>query len=179
MILWWAAAAWAAPEMIPADVFDAAKNGARSTPGDVTIPMHDGTTFHLADAKGQWVIVAFWASWCGPCRHELPALATWSKANPDVRVVAVSVDRAQADADKFLSSVHFDLPVGYDPDAKQLGHYGVSSMPTMFLFDKTGKMSWSHTGYSEEHGFDELEAALGHPVTAGPAKPATKKPGGP
>jgi thiol-disulfide isomerase/thioredoxin len=122
--------------------------------------MHDGSTFHLSGEKGHQVVVAFWASWCSPCRRELPALAKWAKTNPDVHIVAVNVDRNRADADRFLSSVHFDLPVGYDPDAKELGRYGVTSMPTMFLFDDKGALAWKHTGFNEDRGFQELVDAL-------------------
>jgi thiol-disulfide isomerase/thioredoxin len=152
-------AAQATPEMIPEDLFETLENES-AAPGDIVLPMHDGSTFHLSGEKGHKVIVAFWASWCSPCRHELPALAKWAKTNPDVRIVAVNVDRNRADADRFLSSVHFDLPVGYDPDAKELGRYGVTSMPTMFLFDEKGALAWKHTGFSEERGFQELEEAL-------------------
>jgi thiol-disulfide isomerase/thioredoxin len=160
IVLWCAAAAWAAPEMIPAEVFDAIKNEQAPAIDDVEIPMHDGSTFHLADAKGQKLVVAFWASWCAPCRHELPALSKWAKANPYVRVVAVNVDRDRADAERFLQSVRFDLPVGYDPDAKQLGRYGVTSMPTMFLFDEAGAFLWRHTGFNDKKGFQELDRQL-------------------
>jgi thiol-disulfide isomerase/thioredoxin len=152
-------AAQAAPEMIPEDLFEALKNESVES-GDIVLPLHDGSTFHLSGEKGHQVVVAFWASWCSPCRHELPALAKWAKANPDVRIVAVNVDRNRADADRFLSSVRFDLPVGYDPDAKELGRYGVTSMPTMFLFDEKGALSWKHTGFNEDRGFQELEEAL-------------------
>ena len=152
-------AAHAAPEMIPEDLFETLKNGSVE-PADIVLPMHDGSTFHLSGEKGHQVVVAFWASWCSPCRRELPALAKWAKANPNVHIVAVNVDRSRADADRFLSSVRFDLPVGYDPDAKELGRYGVTSMPTMFLFDQSGALAWKHTGFNEERGFQELEEAL-------------------
>jgi thiol-disulfide isomerase/thioredoxin len=163
MVLWLMAAASAAPEMIPAEVFDAVKNASTPTADDVSLPMQDGSTFHLTDAKGHDLVVAFWASWCAPCRHELPALSKWAKANPDVRIVAVNVDRDRKDADRFVSAVRFDLPVGYDPDAKQLGRYGVTSMPTMFLFDENGVFQWSHTGFSAERQFQELDRALRGP----------------
>jgi thiol-disulfide isomerase/thioredoxin len=159
IVLWTVAAAWAAPEMIPAELFDALKNGAPAAT-DITLPMKDGSTFHLADARGQDVVIAFWASWCSPCRHELPALAKWSKTHPEVRIVAVTVDRDRAQADQFLSSVRFDLPVAYDPDAKELGRYGVTAMPTMFVFDEKGAFLWSHAGFNETRGFQDLERAL-------------------
>jgi hypothetical protein len=76
-------------------------------------------------------------------------------------VLAVNVDRSSAEAEGFLRKVSFDLPVAYDPDAKQLGQYGVISMPTMLLFDSKGALAWRHTGYGEEKGLSELDAAVG------------------
>jgi len=153
--------ALAAPEMIPLDVFEAAqKPRIESIETHIEIPLRSGGTFRLADHRGRPVVMTFWASWCGPCRVELPDLATWSKAHPDVDVLAVSIDRTHAAAERFIRSVAFDLPVAFDPDAQHLGQYGVESMPTMFLFDQDGELAWRHVGYSREHGFEELDAAL-------------------
>jgi thiol-disulfide isomerase/thioredoxin len=152
--------ALATPEMIPLEEFQRL-TAAEAAVHDVEIELKDGGTFRLADQKGKRVLLSFWASWCGPCRKELPALSRFAAEHPDVTVLAVNVDRARADADKFLAAVKFDVPVAYDPDAKNLGKYGVTSMPTMFLFDGKGQLAWRHTGYSEEKGFAELEAALG------------------
>lgn len=155
-------AAWAAPEMIPLEVFRAATTTeVDSATTDVEIPLRDGGTFTLSEHRGRPVLLTFWASWCGPCRLELPALTEWSAAHPDVAVYAVSVDRDRKDAERFIQQVRFDLPVAFDPDSKHLGRYGVTSMPTMFLFDAEGELAWRHTGYSRERGFTELDAALG------------------
>jgi len=105
-------------------------------------------------------LLAFWASWCRPCQQELPALSEWQKTHPDVAIYAVSVDRKREDAEKFINKVSFDLPVAFDPDANHLSRYGVTSMPTMFLFDKTGELAWRHTGYSQKNGLTELDEAL-------------------
>jgi thiol-disulfide isomerase/thioredoxin len=150
----------AAPELIPEEAWAAAT---RTTPAEAAsfeIPLKSGGTFRMAEQRGKPVLLTFWASWCGPCRRELPALSTWAKSHPEVTVLAVNVDRAAADADGFLGSVRFDLPVAYDADAKHLGQYGVTSMPTMFLFDRKGALAWRHSGYGEEKGFAELDAAL-------------------
>ncbi len=160
--MWWVADAWAEPEMIPIEVLEAAKAASTGADAsDITLPTSDGGTFRMADHRGSPVVLSFWASWCGPCRAELPALATWAATHPDVQVLTVNVDRQRPPADRFLQSVRFDLPVAYDPDAKELGRFGVMSMPTMFLFDRAGAFIWSHTGYSAERGFTELDAALG------------------
>ena len=153
-------AAHAAPEMIPEAEFAAAiapPPGAAS----LEIPLASGGTFRLSEHNERPVVLAFWASWCGPCRQELPALSEWAKAHPEVEVLAVGVDRSPADAQRFLAAVKFDLPVAYDAAGEHLGRFGVISMPTSFLFDREGAMRWQHSGYSAAKGFSELEAAIG------------------
>lgn len=153
--------ALAAPEMIPEEAWAAVMNAAPESAADFEIPLKDGGTFRMAEHKGEKVLLTFWASWCAPCRKELPALSTWAKSHPEVTVLAVNVDRTSGDAEGFLRKVSFDLPVAYDPEAKHLGQYGVMSMPTMLLFDKKGALAWRNTGYSEEKGLSELDAAVG------------------
>jgi thiol-disulfide isomerase/thioredoxin len=157
---WWCVVAQAAPEMIPLEVYEAARD-APAAPGETaTLPLRDGSSFSFAEHRGKPILLTFWASWCGPCRAELPALSTWAAAHPQVEVLAVNVDRQRPPAEKFLQAVKFDLPIAYDPDSQQLGRYGVTSMPTMFLFDRKGGLAWQHVGYSAEKGFTELDAAL-------------------
>jgi thiol-disulfide isomerase/thioredoxin len=161
MFLFFCATVFAAPEMIPVEVFESAKaTEIRDKATDVEIALRDGGYFRLSEHRGKPVVLAFWASWCGPCRLELPALSTWSREHPEVMVYAVSVDRSRQAAEQFLKRVQFDLPVAFDPDATHLGRYGVLSMPTMFLFDKSGNLAWRHTGYSKEKGFGELDTTL-------------------
>lgn len=153
--------AFAGPEMIPLEVFEATKAAAtaRDAKG-VSLPLRGGGTFELSEHAGSPVLLSFWASWCAPCRKELPALSRWAKQHPEVKVVAVGVDRDQASAERFIQSVAFDLPVAFDPDAANLGRFGVTSMPTMFLFDRQGALSWRHTGFSEDRGLTALDDAL-------------------
>lgn len=153
--------ALAAPEMIPIEVFEAAqKPRIEAIETTIEIPLRGGGTFRLSDHRGRPVVMTFWASWCGPCRQELPDLALWAGQHSEVDVLAVSIDRSQAAAEQFIRSVSFDLPVAFDPDAAHLGQYGVESMPTMFLFDARGELAWRHVGYSRESGFTELDKAL-------------------
>lgn len=153
-----APAARAAPEMVPLDAFNAA---ADPVVKDFELPLLAGGSFHLAEHKGKPVVLSFWASWCGPCRKELPALSAFAGTHPELTFIAVNVDRDRAAADKFLGSVAVNLPIAFDPDAKALGSYGVTSMPTLFVIDRKGQLHWRHAGYGEEKGLTELEAALG------------------
>lgn len=159
--MWWwmlAASAWAAPEMIPVDVFEAAKQP--DAPTSIEFHMADGTTQHLTDHKGRKLVLSFWASWCGPCRKELPALSAWAKENPNVDVIAVNVDRDRKMADRFLRAIPVELPIAYDPDANALGGYDVTAMPTMFVFDTKGSLVFRKVGFNEAAGLTEILTAV-------------------
>ncbi|MCA9566607.1 MAG: TlpA family protein disulfide reductase [Myxococcales bacterium] len=151
------ALALAAPEMIPENDVDLVGRTAPS----FTAQSDDGAEFTLDSTRGKTVVLSFWASWCGPCRLELPALAALQKERDDIVIYAVNVDRTRQDAKKFLSSVSFDLPIVWDNRAEALGQYDVMSMPTMFLIDRNGTVKWRKTGFSRENGLKELEEQLG------------------
>ena len=103
MFLLFSLAALAEPEMIPVEIFESAKNTKLDEAAtDVEIALRDGGHFRLSEHQGKPVILTFWASWCGPCRLELPALSTWAGEHPDVAVYAVSVDRSRQAAEQFI-----------------------------------------------------------------------------
>jgi thiol-disulfide isomerase/thioredoxin len=156
----------AEPEMIPEAAWAAVTQVTSPTDVDLSLPLRGGGTFSLAEHRGKRVLLAFWASWCAPCRRELPALDVWAKAHPDIVTLTINVDRTENEASRFLSQVGFDLPVAFAHDAAQLGQFGVTSMPTMFLVDTKGDVVWRHTGYSEDTGFAELDQAVSGKVAS-------------
>ena len=148
--------ALAAPEMIPEE--DVELTG-RSAP-DFALKTLDGADFRLSDYRGKVVVLSFWASWCGPCRFELPELSRIQPSYPDVSFVAVNVDRERKDAERFLKRVKFDLPIVWDNEAMVLGDFSVVSMPTMFLIDKNGTVQFVKVGYSRQKKLVELEEKI-------------------
>ncbi len=146
----------AAPEMIPAGDADLLGHSAP----DVTLKMADGKTTKLSALKGRPVVLSFWASWCGPCRKELPALAVLAAKRSDVQFLAVNVDRDRAPAEKFLKELKLPLPIAFDPDSSVVSQFEVVVMPTMFMVDKNGTVKFRKTGFSAEKGLAELIAAL-------------------
>lgn len=113
----------------------------------------DGRTVSLADFHGQKnVVVTFWASWCGPCRMEMPSLVKFYEKNhtesSDFEILAVSIDEDTRDAATFAAGQHLTFPVLLDPHQKMADAYHVDGIPTMFVIDKTGKIIFGQTGYS-------------------------------
>ena len=146
----------AAPEMIPEQEADVV---GRTAPG-MELKTFDGEEFDLEALRGKTVVLSYWASWCGPCRLELPALDALQKERDDVVIYAVNVDRERPAAERFLRSVKFELPIVWDNESVAMGQYNVLSMPTMFVIDGKGTVKWRKTGFSRENGLTELEEVL-------------------
>ena len=147
--------AFAAPEMIPEED----TNLVGRTAPEIEAPMIGGD-FRLSDHRGKPVVLSFWASWCGPCRQELPALDELQKSRPDIAVFAVNVDREKGKAMNFLKQVKIDLPVVWDHDSIALGAYQVLSMPTVIVVDGKGTVKLVKVGFSRERKLSEIEAVL-------------------
>lgn len=151
--------AGAYPEMIPLE--ETSLIG-RAAP-DVDLQTLSGGKFVLSEARGRPVVLAFWASWCGPCRKEMPALMALQEKNSDVRIVMVNVDKDIRDARRFLAQIGLsaeEAEIALDNEAIALGAYSVLSMPTTFLVDPNGTVKFHKVGFSTEKGLAELEAAI-------------------
>ena len=122
---------FAAPEMIPLDD----ENILGKSAPIFDLQTLDGKQVKLEDLRGKPVVLSFWASWCSPCRYELPELNTLISKYPNVQFVAVNVDKSVGPAKKFLRGITLDMPIVMDNSAVILGEYGVISMPTLFLID--------------------------------------------
>jgi peroxiredoxin len=112
----------------------------------------DGRTVSLSDFRGQKkVVVAFWASWCGPCRLEMPSLIQFYKKNhsdsSDFEILAVSIDENPREASNFATAQKLNFPVLLDPAQKMATDYEVEGIPTMFVIGKDGKIIFGHTGF--------------------------------
>jgi thiol-disulfide isomerase/thioredoxin len=91
-----------------------------------------GAVKSLADYKGKPVVLHFWATWCQPCRRELPEMEAWSKANSDVEMIVVSLDRNIADAATFLESKGLSFPA-LKGDMIKAQRLGVRGLPTTLV----------------------------------------------
>lgn len=121
---------------------------------DFALPSLDGSTVSLADFKGKKkVVVSFWASWCGPCRMELPALAKfyrkYHKDSSDFEFLAISVDDDREAAESYAHSEKLPFPVLLDPTGKAERAYSVDAIPSLFIIDSKGKVIYGKTGVDE------------------------------
>jgi peroxiredoxin len=119
---------------------------------DFNLPSVDGRTFALGDFHGKKnVVLIFWASWCGPCRLELPALVSFyqrtHKPDSDYDILAISIDEFRESAQATAAHMKVSFPVLIDTDQKASGAYGVWSIPMLFVIDKTGKVIYSNVGF--------------------------------
>ena len=119
---------------------------------DFSAATPDGRIVSLADFRGQKrVVVSFWASWCGPCRLEMPLLTKFYQdnhtASSDFEILAVSIDEDPRDAAAFATTQKLKFPVLLDPHQKMAKAYEVDGIPTLFVIDKDGKITHGHIGY--------------------------------
>ena len=124
-------------------------------------PDAPGDRVTLSSLKGKAVILAFWASWCGPCRAEAPSLDRLSKrlASQNVVVLGINTSDNKANAMQFASSAGLSYPLVIDTDSEVATAYGVSSLPTIVLVDKDVKVAAVRSGLSDEGSLEELALA--------------------
>ena len=131
---------------------------------DFSLPALDGGNVSLADYKGKRLIINYWASWCGPCRMEMPTLkefyAKYHKEHPDFELLAISIDDDRDEAAGFATKSALPFPVLLDLKKSVADSYSVDSIPTTFVIDHDGKVILANTGYSEVLEF-QLTQKLG------------------
>ena len=116
---------------------------------DFTLKSNSGKNMKLSELRGQVVLLNFWASWCGPCRQEMPLLDALHKRYKKVgfTVLGVNVESDSSKARKYLSSVKVQFPILFDTTNQVSKTYKVEAMPTTIIIDRNGNMRYLHTGY--------------------------------
>lgn len=104
----------------------------------------------LTKYKGKVIYLDFWASWCGPCKESFPWLNQLQKDQPNVKIIAVNLDKNKKDADDFLKQHPANFEVIYNPSGSLGTKYKVKGMPYSIILDKTGKEQFNHIGFSNK-----------------------------
>lgn len=125
-----------------------------------------GETIRLSEHAGKVVILSFWASWCGPCRKELPVLASVARrVGPQhMKIIAINF-KDQAKPFSMVVDILKDYPITMlrDANGKAARRYNVTAIPRMIIIGRDGKVAADHTGYGESSlpGFiEELNRLL-------------------
>lgn len=145
-------------------------------------PQFQGTTFDekkidLADFRGKVVLIDFWASWCGPCRLEMPFLIEldYHYRHSPFEIIAINIDKNVENAQKFMEQLSERINFTVLKDSKQQipPKFQIKGMPTSILLDKNGIIRYWHTGFKksyEKEYFSEIDELLKEP-------PASDHPG--
>lgn len=121
-----------------------------------------GESIRLSELKGTVVLINFWATWCGPCRLEMPAIQErYERFLPELAVLAVNFDEPVDDVQSFVDELSLTFDVLLDPGAKIQDLYRVRGYPTTFLVDKEGIIQVHHIGLMTEEQLDGYLAQLG------------------
>lgn len=124
---------------------------------DFTLSTLDGGMVTLSELKGKRVFLNFWASWCPPCRMEMPAIqSVYESKEPDVVFVAINIQEPKAQVRKFMDDNGYTFPAALDTAAKVASLYLVRAIPTSFVIDAEGVIRAKHIGVLNQSYLEEM-----------------------
>ena len=115
---------------------------------DFTLPLLNGELNSLSSHKGKVVILNFWATWCPPCRAEMPSMEALYKRfqNQGLEILALDIGESAAVVQQFIRNNNYTFPVLLDLSGTAGSVYGVTAIPTSFIIDRGGKIISRITG---------------------------------
>jgi thiol-disulfide isomerase/thioredoxin len=138
-------------------VFQPASKGVAQVGGpapDFTVEVFQGDPFTLSKVAKP-VVLNFWASWCGPCRTEIPAISAFAEANPDVQVIGVAVDDVEQSARDFAAEIEASYPLALGTDEIE-DAYPRIGLPATYIIDEDGLVTEVFNGVVDEDLLAEL-----------------------
>lgn len=144
------------------DEFTLVKEGGKAP--DFSFSTENGQSKKLSDLKGKVVWINFFATWCGPCRQELPRLQkevfNKLKNNKNFELIILGREHTWAEINKFAAENKFTMPFYPDAGRKVFSLYAKQNIPRNFIIDKEGKIAVASTGFNEKE-FGEIVEKVG------------------
>lgn len=132
---------------------------------DFNLKGEDGNWYKLSDMRGKVVVINFWATWCPPCRYEMPALERLWKKVKDKNIVILGINVGE-DADtifEFTGTYPMSFPIPMDIDGKVIEQYPIKGLPTTYVIDPQGMVTHRAVGsreWDEEWMINKLKSLL-------------------
>lgn len=141
--------------LTPQDTSTSQDSQAAQTAPDFTIMDWDGNTTTLHDFIGKPIIVNFWASWCGPCKSEMPALEdAWQQYGEEIHFLIINLTdgsrETEASARAYIEQMGYTFPVYFDTTLSAAMTYGASSIPLTYFLSADGVAIARHIGALDE-----------------------------
>lgn len=137
---------------------------------DFSLPDLNGNTVTLSEQRGKVVLMVFWATWCPPCRQEMPSINRLYQTlgGVDFTVLGINMDKRVPQVKTFASAKGYNLtfPILLDMDGQVAGLYGVYNIPQAFIIDKNGSVVQRYLGYydwSSEQSLNKIRSLTGKP----------------
>lgn|SRR5688572_361342 len=126
-----------------------------------TVTTLDGAKFNSRDVNGKVLVVNLWATWCGPCKMEMPRLEAeiWQKHKSNLALVAIAREETDAIIAPFRKSNKYTLPMAQDPDRKVFKLFASAGIPRTYVVSKQGKIVFQSLGYTADE-FEKLKVVL-------------------
>ena len=125
-----------------------------------TLETPEGESVSLSDFRGQVVLMNFWATWCAPCRVEMPIIQSRYDQG-GFAVLMIDFDESGVVVRAFMDDIGLDLPVLLDPGGIVREQYRVRGLPSSFLVDRDGVIRFLHVGEMTENELDGYLTQLG------------------
>ena len=136
---------------------------------DFTLKSLDGKPLSLLGVRGKVVFLNFWATWCGPCRAEIPDLVDLQTRYKDrLQIIGLNVDDDDAaEIQKYVDENGINYPVAITPSELRTEYGGIPALPTSFVLDTQGRVVQKHVGLWNPQVYEtEIRALLGMPIMA-------------
>jgi thiol-disulfide isomerase/thioredoxin len=120
---------------------------------DFTLEDMNGNKVSLSDFKGKTIFLNFWASWCGPCKYEMPFIEQLYQEtqDSDLVIITVNLQESKSTVSSFMTDNKYTFPVWLDIKGDVANQYGVSGIPLSLLINKDFKIVSAHEGYMNDY----------------------------